>query len=670
MKPEQITTVDGTYCVDDLITRAGSVDANQLWNSSVFSRRAVELPEQARLLLDEFPDAEGACCLFLRTSTPATRPSAVELKINGVHKVRRCASGGWMLEGSDGISPSYWIPQSAALRSLDSHGRITAEHLAPILGIQVSSRELIVSVGQTEGTQLDLAVWRIPQGNHRLPHELELFNNLEQQRTYLWSSRARYQTPADLYLHLVHGHFYQNNRAWPRKWKFCCELDAYDLFVWLRGLELATGKTLYNLLRRQILLSVISRQSEDGGWYHGEWTDFKECHYRFHNGSILLLENALEEWPDDLIRNSLARGVGFLASRTDTTDVGPWFLHDSLEDNAEMMDEMYRQTGGLAKGFGAWKPSCMLGKSPTNKMILNTHLDSIIALDRYRELTSDDEHEGLVAAARVTTRNVLARHPAQLLYRLAQGAAGLTMLPESEARKLSLPARGLRRLARDYLLPNLYRLKHRYPRFVMPSGYVERHLSPLSLGATYHAVNVMDLVRFWRRFPEEKIAKIIDDAVHFVTRKDNSILRWWAEARQRHFAVVVFGEALYHLCLQKHDPLYRRQLVDAILCIEDLGLGLPPSSLGGNAETNRRPLTFRCPSPSACELRVIDLTSEGGIEVLVINPTRGPLEFTWENEWPAKVRWEYMDGSIKSDNERWNVPSRGWLWGRGSCPVS
>ena len=68
--------------------------------------------------------------------------------------------------------------------------------------------------------------------------------------------------------------------------------------VALSGLELATGKLIYTLLKRQLLFSVIARQSEDGGWYHGEWTDLMESHYRFHNGAMLLLEAALKEQPE------------------------------------------------------------------------------------------------------------------------------------------------------------------------------------------------------------------------------------------------------------------------------------------------------------------------------------------------------------------------------------
>ena len=150
------------------------------------------------------------------------------------------------------------------------------------------------------------------------------------------------------------------------------------------GLELATAKTLYGLLKRQILFSVIARQSADGGWHHGEWSDFMESHYRLHNGAVLLLEAALEERPDDAVRNALANAAAYTSRHTDRTSLGLWFLHDSLEED---LDLLHRSGSRLI-------PSRVLGKSPATKMILNTHLDAIVALDRYREVTGDSQSRG------------------------------------------------------------------------------------------------------------------------------------------------------------------------------------------------------------------------------------------------------------------------------------
>lgn len=45
------------------------------------------------------------------------------------------------------------------------------------------------------------------------------------------------------------------------------------LINWTPASRAATGKCLYDLLRTQVVYSVIARQAEVGGWYHSEWTD-------------------------------------------------------------------------------------------------------------------------------------------------------------------------------------------------------------------------------------------------------------------------------------------------------------------------------------------------------------------------------------------------------------
>jgi hypothetical protein len=649
------------YQASDFFRFSESLRSEPIIRSSLFSRIRVDLPD-ATLLRDDFSGGGGPCCLFIRLSPTDSR--VVHFILEGAQKLVSSASGGWLLESSEENEPSYWIPQPPRLRTFDGEERILLEEPASVVGFSASAGKLAVAIRTPEGFHLDWVVWRLPAGIPDLCSELSNLFSVERQRTYLWSSQTVYQSPADLYLHLINGNVYQNARAWPRKWKFCCELDAYELYVWLSGLELATGKHLYNLLRRQILFSVIARQSGSGAWKHGEWTDLNECHYRFHNGALLLLENACDEWTDGLVRESLAKGTEFIASRRDETALGLWFLHDSLEDSAEAMDAMYRQTGSIVPGFGAWKPSRILGKSPTNKMILNTHVDTTITLDRYREATGDTQYQALVASARMATQSLLALRPAEIPYRAVYWAVGLTLLPVAQARQLPLPVRALKRMSWMYLVPRLYLLKRLFPRLVMPSGFIDRHLSPPHFDAKYHAVNVMDLVRYWRRFPEEDLHSIIERAIQFVLGNDKSVLRWWVEEKPRQFAIVVFTDALYQLCMLRPDRIYRRYLAEAMLLIEDLGLGLPPSLLGGNVEVLRRRQQVRCPSPKEPRLRVANLGSAGRAELLVVNPEAVELPLAWELSGAFPVEWTLPDGaSVSTNGTHVRVPPRGWLWG-------
>jgi hypothetical protein len=322
------------------------------------------------------------------------------------------------------------------------------------------------------------------------------------------------------------------------------------------------------------------------------------------------------------------------------------------------MRELCRQTGST------WIPARTLGKSPTNKLILNTHLDAIVTLEQYRDVTGDNQYTEQVTSARDAARGMLALRPAELLYRVVYRAIRLTLLPEPEAEQLPLVVRGIKRLTWKYLTPQLLpRIKRIFPRLVMPGGLIERHLSMPHYDINYHPVNLMDLTRLWRCFPDEDLAEILAEAVEAVS--DSSILKLWAESKQRHFSLVVWVDALYQLCTLRQDASYRRFLAQGIIHIEDTGLGLPPSLLGADPEAVK--ITDRVPSPSPADrhLRVANLSCNGRSEILVINSTDIDRELTWEGNMELPLSWITADGQpVPAGNSRLCVHSRKWLWGR------
>lgn len=614
------------------------------------------------VLQDAFADAPGVDCAFLRVAAGAG--SRLRFFAQGSFRLESCAAGGWWLESLDTEGDSYWIPALPTLRSFDAHDRILVEQDAVVQAFGATDGGVEVVFQMPAGLYLGWAVWRVAASARAIVAELQGLLNLERTRTYLWNSQATIGLPAELYVHLIDGRVYQNARAWPRKWKFCCDLDAYEIFLRFAGLERATGKRLYRLLRLQLLLSTLARQSADGGWYHGEWTDGNECHVRFMAGALLLLENALDEWPGDSVRAALERGVDFVAGRTDRTDLGHWFLHDTVEESAEAMDEMRRQTGAIVKGHGAWVPRRFLGKSATNKLILNTHVDAIVVLQRHRQTNGKVRHDALIASALAATRALLALRPAPQLYALVGRALRLTMLPTEDASRLPLPQRAVKRLANRYLLKNLWRIKHRWPRIVMPGGFIDRHLGPLQFSPKYHPINVMDLTRLWRCFPGEPLGPVIDDAVRFVMERDAATLRWWSESRPRRVAIGAFGEALVQLCALRPDAGYHRHLAQVLLLDADLQLGLPPSLHGGNAEIVPPALQLPCPSASHPRLIVANLGTRDLPALLVVNPTKGALALHWETPVPAGLAWTATDAKgAANPSDGTKVPARGYLWG-------
>ena len=617
--------------------------------SSPFARRQRGLSRGASLIIDEFREVRGASCCFVRLPYGPAR--TVRFAVAGGCAMESCPSGGWLVRSTDEASCSYWLPQPPVSRSVDSHGRILSEQPAPLVGVDASSTGVALGIEVGGDSHLDCAVWRLPPDARDLLDALQRPLILEMQPVFMWGSHTAFRGPADVYRYLVNGFVYENRFEWRHKWKICAENEAYSLYVTLQGLETATRKRLYTLLKQQVLLSVISRQSADGGWHHGEWSDFMESHYRLHNGAVLLLEAALEERPDDAVKMALDRAAAYTARHTDQTSLGLWFLHDSLEEDLEL----------LRKSGSKLIPSRILGKSPATKLILNTHLDSTVVLDRYREITGDTQYADQVASARGTTRALLALRPAEALYRLVYWAVGLALRPASEAEQLPLPLRAARRAVREYLLPRLHQIKRRFPRMVMPGGLIERHLSMPHFDVNYQTVNIMDLARLWRRFPDEDLAGIVQGAVDAV--RSTSLLKYWTEMKQRQ-ALGYWLEALYHLCTLGPAAEYRRYLAEAILIAEDAELGLPPSLLGANPEVVRPDERIPCPSPTDPRLRVANLSSRGTQEILVVNSSSTTIELAWQGDAVNGLAWSAADGRpVPKATSPTLIPPRSWLLG-------
>ncbi len=596
------------------------------------------------VVVDRF--GEGAACAFLR----CTGGGRAAITCAGEHRVEAAAAGGWLLSPAAAEGATYWIPQPPRRRRLDGVGRILKEAAADLAGITASADGVGIEVVIPEGWSVDVTVWRLPIGVGVAPAELASLVPLETQPLFLWGSHAVYAAPADLYLHLIHGHVYENRTSWPHYWRVCSENDAHALWVALRGLELATGKGLYRMLRRHLLLSIVARQGADGGWYHGEWTADYESHYRLHTSGIHLLLDALSEGADPLVQRALERAVAFVAERAVEIDAGAWFLHDSLEGSTETM----------RRSPFAWLPSRALGKGESNMLVLNTHLDTAVAVARYGEVTGDSRYAALVASACKTTRYLLTLRPAEWLYRPLFAAIRLSFLPTPEAERLPAPVRAVKRIGWKYFIPWLGRVKDRYPRLVMPGGYIDRALSLKGLAHAYQSIHTMDLARYLRRLPEAELVPLLDQAVEFTF--DSGLVGRWCELPTKRYAIGFLAESLYHRAMEDDAPIHRARLAQVMLLLEELGLGQPLSLLGGNAEVVAPTAQVPPPSPVDGRLRIANLSRGDRREVVVVNPAEENISLDWLRGGEGLV-WCDPDGRSAAEAV---VPAGSWLWGRGA----
>lgn len=598
-------------------------------------QRKLQCHASLESLEDEFA---GSACQFLRFPQPADHT------LPGVSHLQTCPAGGWLLEGQEA---AFWLPRFPVARKLDAQGHILDEREAPLSDLKLDVNGLTVSLMPPSGYVVDCVLWRITP---KLKDDLSNLSPIEIQGYFLWGSHTRYAKPADLYLHLIHGWVYENRATWPKYWKICSENDAHALYVLFSGLERVTGKTLYRLFKQQLLLSVLHRQSGDGGFYHGEWTDGMESHFRLHTSALHLLLDAYAEHPDSVVAQALAQGFAFLSGRCDRLAQGPWFLHDSLELSAESM----RQSPFR------WLPSRAFGKSESNMLVLNTHWDTTVALERAARLLTRPEWSQTAQAANQATLAVLAARPVEWLYRIAFGPISLSFLPTPRAAALPLWQRALKRLGWKYLIPRFHYLKRRFPRLVMPPGYLDRALSLKGISTPYQAINVMDLVRLKRSFPELDLRPRIAAAIDFTY--ESGLWERWAEEEKTRYSFGFWAEALYHLCLLDPDLRWRRRLAETMLKLERLGLGQPPSLLGANREAIE-PVLAPCnlaalPPP----IRIADLSKPEKAEILLLHSGEEPLSLNLKEISPSS-RWQNSRGE-PIDSAAVPLPPGSWVIGR------
>ncbi len=544
---------------------------------------------------------EGANCVFLRANV------APGFQLDGNFALQRCAAGGWLLHSRDSAAPSYWLPAPATLRRTSTHGHILEERSVEWGNFDLDSSGVTIAFAAIpESWTLDAVIWKLDDS--RLIDELQMLTPVENQGYFLLGSHTRYDKPADLYRHLIHGWVYEDRYAWPHKRRICSENDAHALHLVFSGLERATGKRIYGLLKNQLLLSVLSRQSEDGGFRHGEWTDKMESHYRLHCSAMHLMMDALSETGDPMVRTALAKGMHFISDKRDPTKVGVWFYHDELECTMS----------GMQRAPFKWWPGNALGKSPQNMLVLNTQLDTLVALDRYGSLTGDTQYEPLVESGYQAASTVLALRPMEWLYRLLFSAINLTLLPTEQAARLPLWKRLWKRIGWQVFVPRLPRLKTRYPRLVMPGGYIDRELSLQTWAYDYLAVNMMDLVRASHGARSAAFKPYIEGVLSYCTATGSA--RRWLEHKGRAYSVGFYAEALYLLCLRESHPELDASLADALLLCVRHQLGLPPSLLGGNAEARGAASRQQdVPQSALPEIIIANLNKNGQTACLVVN---------------------------------------------------
>ncbi|MDT7837659.1 hypothetical protein [Aquabacterium sp. OR-4] len=585
-------------------------------------------------------------------SLTLTASGALTLRLPPGCAMAAAPGGGHVLSRAEAGAPSYWAPHWPRAAELDALGRLLTLEPLPIDRFEATGEGLSLSI-RAPGRQIEWTLWQLPAAM-----AWREAGTLERSRWFMLGSHTVVAGRADVYQHLVAGTVFENRKAWPNDWRVFSENDGHALHLTLQGLARASGDAMLQALRRQVLDAVLARQSDDGGYRHGEWTQLMESHYRLHCSAMHLMMDALDEAPEPRVEQALRRAAAYLARQSVPLSFGHWLLHDELEHSLDAIRQSPLR----------WVPSRAFGKAESNMLVLNSHLDGMVALARYARLTGDAQYAPLLQSAHQATQAVLSLRPAEWLYKPLFALIGWTFLPVDRAMALPVWQRALKRLTWQRLIPLLPKIKARYPRFVMPGGYIDRDLSQLHWALDYHAINLMDLVRYLRHFDDAVVRQVLLESLDFTHA--SGLVQRWMELGYRSYAVGFWVEALCHACqLMPAEAKYRRWLAEAVLLLQDAGMGLPPSVLGANGEAVPASQQLPCPEPADAALRIVNLGTRAAPELLVVNTGKAALALQWARPPQAALAWHDADGRpvpAAGAAVPPQVPARGWLWGRAA----
>lgn len=569
-------------------------------------------PFGSKLRRDDFQSTVDGRPLASLIQLRLRGPETLTFALGGPPHIKECAAGGWIIGSEHDGHTRYWIPRFPCCRVRDDCERIVSETTVWPAELRVTNQGLLMRLPNSPpNASTDIAILKLYDSD--IASELESLSVLETQGYFVLGSHTCISKPGDFYKHLVHGYIYEDRYSWPFKRRIFSENDAHALYLIARGLERATGKRIYRIIEQQIITAVLDRQSADGGFRHGEWTSGMESHFRLHCSAMHLIMDALSEEASRPLHDALKKGIEFLASKHDRTQVGVWFFHDELECTES----------GMQNAPFKWWPSRALGKAPQNMLVLNTHLDALVALDRYGALTGDSQYAPLVSSGFAAARAVLELKPMDWLYQLVFSAISLTLMPTERAKQLSLATRFWKRMGWKYFQRWLPRIKTRFPRLVMPGGYIDRELSLNVFAYDYLAVNLMDLVRAAHGAHAPIFAPFIAGIRSYY--KKTGLAERVLEVPGRHYSIGFLAEALVLLCLGDPRPDILQQLADTLtLCVKK-GIGLPPSILNGNREATPPAAWRSVPRARRNEIVVVNLSNSGLARCLILNLGHEPI---------------------------------------------
>ena len=401
-------------------------------------------------------------------------------------------------------SPSsslLWIPKDPVSRLYDNNGRIeTATEVPFEANSDPGGVQLFVTPSPWRKVEFSVVIFTT--GIEAFSKEILDCEPIEL-RKVVRSDWFYYEGAKDIWDYFINGAFLSTrHKVHKRAWSG--QNIPFVLYHYLDFLHNRTKKQIYRLLCDLIAYSVMLSLPDNGRWRHGIWTDIIETHTVHQVAGIHLLLSHYQRTSAKIFLQKAALAADYLISIADDfSDSETWFLHDTLETNPDDATLFYNLFASTA-----------FGKSTSNTLCINSHIATLTALHRLNQLDPSDKYNTCFEKGLSALKKVLQANPCDWLYSCAYRPRDLLMrlCTKTENKLVKKLNKVWTLIFIRHLLPFL---KKRFPRLLMPNGFIERDLSYSALSNFYHFRNLEDILILYNLTRADWLLNIVTKSIRY-----------------------------------------------------------------------------------------------------------------------------------------------------------
>ncbi|GHF80982.1 hypothetical protein [Thalassotalea marina] len=271
--------------------------------------------------------------------------------------------------------------------------------------------------------------------------------------------------------------FFDNERLIDNRNGSRMEMDSLPLFnIAFNNKDLELGQKIINGL------NFNWSDSGNSLWICGCW-GHNEIHLRFTSTALRTLLLACNYTPnlksDVCIKEALEQHISYKEENENYV----WFLHDSLESDQFSF-------------YPHWHGEDFLGFAKHNRLILNTHIDTLITLLMFRHYGELCDSQHMLVDKALKTLGEFINETNRItgfLSKVDRIFRGL--LSRLSGRKALLARVASALIERIYYQRVRYHFKKKHHALIFDDGYIERDLRLSGQSIEYHIVNIWDISR-------------------------------------------------------------------------------------------------------------------------------------------------------------------------------